>query len=173
MDFKNKRVLIVYFSKKGENWWTKSLTSLKVGNTDAFAHLIQKQIGGDLFEVERAKEYPDGYYACCDEAKLEVNNKARPEIKEHHSADGYDVIFIGYPTWWGTLPMPLFTWIGENDLKGKTIIPFNTSEGSGFGVGANDLKKALPNSHFLEGLALRGHDVLNSEGAIKTWLASL
>jgi flavodoxin len=173
MDFKNKKVLIVYFSKKGENWWTKSLTSLKVGNTDAFAHLIQKQIGGDLFEVERVAEYPDGYYACCDEAKVELKAKARPAIKEHHSAAPYDVIFIGYPTWWGTLPMPLFTWIEENDLKGKTIIPFNTSEGSGFGKGVSDLKKALPESNFLEGLALRGHGVLTSEEAIQAWLNNL
>jgi flavodoxin len=173
MDFKNKKVLIVYFSKKGENWWTSALSSLKVGNTDVFAHLIQKHAGGDLFEVVRVKEYPNGYYECCDEAKLELKAKARPAIKEHHSAEGYDIIFIGYPTWWGTLPMPLFSWIEENNLQGKTIIPFNTSEGSGFGKGVADLKKELPESTFLNGLALRGHAVADSEKEIVTWLESL
>ncbi len=173
MDFKNKKVLIVYFSKKGENWWTTSLASLTVGNTERFAKIIQGIAGGDLFEVVRKKEYPDGYYACCDEAKIEFHAKARPELLAHHSSEGYDVVFIGYPTWWGTLPMPLFSWIEENNLAGKILIPFNTSEGSGFGTGLKDLAKEAPNSTILQGLALKGHNVEKSEGEIETWLANL
>jgi flavodoxin len=144
MDFANKKILIAYFSKKGENWYTNGLAKLPIGNTEKMAKLIQKAVGGDLFEIVSKKEYPDGYYACCDVAKVEMKAKARPELATMKDAKSYDVIFVGYPTWWGTLPMPIFTFLDANDFHGKILIPFNTSEGSGFGHGVKDLEKECP-----------------------------
>jgi flavodoxin len=173
MDFANKKVLIAYFSKKGENWYTHGLATLSIGNTEKMAKLIQKVSGGDLFEVVSKTAYPDGYYACCDAAKKELKAHARPELVAQKSVADYDVIFVGYPTWWGTLPMPLFSFLEANDFHGKTVIPFNTSEGSGFGHGVKDMEKACPGALFKEGLALPGHSVDASEEAIASWLRNL
>jgi flavodoxin len=173
MEFAGKKVLIAYFSKRGENWWIKDLQSLKVGNTEKMAAMIQKITGGDLYPIVAKKDYPDGYYACCDAAKVELKEKARPELLDLKKIEGYDIVFIGYPTWWGTLPMPIFTFLEANNFAGKIVIPFNTSEGSGFGHGVKDLMKACPGATFKEGLALRGHEVDQSEEAIEKWLKTL
>src|SRR5574344_601379 len=173
MDFTGKRILIAYFTKKGENWYTSGLASLPVGNTEKMAKLIQKQIGGDLYEISAKTPYPDGYYACCDAAKKELQAKARPELAAMKDVKDYDIIFIGYPTWWGTLPMPIFTFLEANEFKKKIVIPFNTSEGSGFGHGIKDLQKALPEATFRNGLALTGHEVDEKEEEIKQWLKTL
>ncbi|MFA6619529.1 MAG: flavodoxin [Bacilli bacterium] len=173
MDFAGKKVLIAYFSKRGENWWIKDLQSLKVGNTEKMAVLIQKTTGGDLYPIVAKKDYPDGYYACCDAAKLELQSKVRPELVELKKVDAYDIIFIGYPTWCGTLPMPIFTFLEANNFQGKIVIPFNTSEGSGFGHGVKDLQNVCPGASIKNGLALRGHLVEESEKEIQTWLKTL
>jgi|LAHS01.1.fsa_nt_gb flavodoxin len=173
MDFANKKILIAYFSKKGENWYTNGLAKLPIGNTEKMAKLIQKAVGGDLFEIVSKKEYPDGYYACCDVAKVEMKAKARPELVTMKDTKPYDVIFVGYPTWWGTLPMPIFTFLDANDFQGKILIPFNTSEGSGFGHGVKDLEKECPGAILKNGLALAGHEVDSKEEAIQQWLKTL
>jgi Flavodoxins len=173
MDFAGKRILIVFFSKKGENWYTHGLADLSEGNTAKMAKIIQKNLGGDLFEIIRKEPYPNGYYACCDEAKKEMKTLSCPELLEMKSVKDYDVIFLGYPTWWGTLPRPLFTFLDANDFHGKTLIPFNTSEGSGFGHGVEDLKKTCPGVNLRKGLALPGHAVDGSEQEIATWLKNL
>jgi len=173
MDFAGKKILIAYFSKRGENWWISDLRSLKVGNTERMAAIIQRNIGGDLYSISAKKAYPDGYYACCDAAKAELKTKARPELVELKQASAYDIIFIGYPTWWGTLPMPIFTFLEANNFANKTVIPFNTSEGSGFGHGVKDIEHACPGAILKEGLALRGHQVEKSREEIESWLKAL
>jgi flavodoxin len=173
MDFAKKKILIAYFSKAGENWYTHGLASLKVGNTELFAKKIQSVVGGDLYSIVSKAGYPDGYYACCDAAKKELQEKARPELVELKKADDYDIIFVGYPTWWGTLPMPIFTFLEANHFAGKIVIPFNTSEGSGFGRGVKDLEKACPGATFKEGLALVGHEVEEKGEEIEQWLTNL
>ena len=173
MDFSGKKILIAYFSKRGENWWITDLQSLKIGNTEKMAALIQKAIGGDTYRIVAKKEYPDGYYACCDVAKIERKNHERPELVESKKVDGYDIVFVGYPTWWGSLPMPMFTFLEANDFAGKILIPFNTSEGSGFGRGISDLEKACPGALLKTGLSLRGHDVEQKEEEIISWLKAL
>lgn len=173
MDFSQRRVLIAYFSKTGENWYTNGLASLAVGNTKKMALLIQKACGGDLFEISAKSPYPDGYYACCDVAKKEYQTHARPELSELKSVEDYDVVFVGYPTWWGTLPMPIFTFLEANNFQGKTVIPFNTSEGSGFGRGVKDIMASCPGATFKEGLALRGHEVDDKHQEVTQWLKNL
>lgn len=94
----------MYYSRKGENYWNGSVKNLKKGNTEIVAEMIADMIGGDLFEVDTIKPYAADYYACIDEAKVELREKARPELKGYmDSLDGYDTIFVGYPNWWGTM----------------------------------------------------------------------
>ena len=135
------KTLIVYYSRKGENYWNGSVKNLKKGNTEIVAEMIADMIGGDLFEVDTIKPYAADYYACIDEAKVELREKARPELKGYmDSLDGYDTIFVGYPNWWGTMPMAMFTFLERYDLTGKRILPFCTNEGSGMGESERDLK---------------------------------
>lgn len=100
------RIITVYYSRKGENYWSGSIKNLKKGNTEIVAEFIQKAIGGDLFEVETIKEYAKDYRDCCAEAQKELRENARPELKRYPiGLEEYDVIFVGYPNWWGTMPM--------------------------------------------------------------------
>ena len=112
--------LIVYYSRKGQNYWNGSIKDLKKGNTEIVAEFIQKAVGGDLFEVETVKPYAEDYYACIDEAQKELRANARPEIKSYpENLQSYDVIFVGFPNWWGTMPMAMFTLLEKYDLMGK------------------------------------------------------
>ena len=134
--------LIVYYSRKGENYWNGSIKNLSKGNTEIVAEMIADITGGDLFEVDTVKTYPADYYECIDEAKEELRRKDRPEVKEYKDdLEEYDTIYVGYPNWWGTMPMVMFTFLEHYDLTGKKIIPFCTNEGSGMGGSERDLKK--------------------------------
>lgn len=95
--------LIIYYSRKGENYVNGSIKSLDKGNTEICAEFIKTSVGGDLFEIETVKEYADDYYECIEEAKAELNSGARPELKNYiESLDGYDNVFVCGPCWWGT-----------------------------------------------------------------------
>ena len=105
--------------------------------------MIADITSGDLFQVETVKAYPDDYYECIVEAKKELREGARPELKNYmDSLEAYDAIFVGYPNWWGTMPMAMFTFLEHFDLAGKRILPFCTNEGSGMGGSERDLKKS-------------------------------
>ena len=92
------KILIAYYSRRGQNYWNGSIKNLAKGNTEVVAEMIQKAVGGDLFEIETVKEYPVDYTECTEVAKEELRAKARPELKKMpESIDAYDVIFLGYP----------------------------------------------------------------------------
>lgn len=108
--------LIAYYSRKGENYWAGDVRVLEKGNTERVAEFVQQAVGGDLFEIETVKEYAADYYRCIDEAKAELKADARPELARYLedaglSTDDYDTIFLGYPNWWGTYPMCVFTFL--------------------------------------------------------------
>lgn len=137
------RILIVYYSRRGENYWNGSIRNLSRGNTEIVAEMIAKVTGGELFEVETEEPYSQDYYICTEEAKAELRQKARPKLKRYlESLDGFDTIFVGFPNWWGTMPMAMFSFLEHYDLSGKRIIPFCTNEGSGMGSSERDLKKS-------------------------------
>ena len=162
--------LIVYYSRKGQNYWNGSITDVKKGNTEIVAEFIKKAVGGDLFEVETVKTYSADYYECIDEAKKELNSNARPEIKScPDSLAGYDMIFVGYPNWWGTMPMAMFTFLEKYDLKGKKIVPFCTNEGSGMGSSEHDLKKICLGAEVVKGLSVYGAEAAQSELKVADW----
>lgn len=164
------KILTVYYSRKGENYVNGSIKSITKGNTERVAEFVQKAVGGDLFEVQTVHEYDKDYYKCIDEAKKELREKARPEIKSYpEKFESYDIIFVGYPNWWGTMPMCMFTLLEHFDLSGKTIIPFCTNEGSGMGVSERDLKNLCHNATVKSGLSVHGAESEQSEAKVSSW----
>lgn len=127
-------ILIVYYSRKGQNYWNGSVKNIAKGNTERVVEFIQDIVGGELFEIDTVKPYDEDYYVCIEEAKKELHEGARPELKKYlDNLDNYDIIFAGFPNWWGTMPMAMFTFLEHYNLGGKRIIPFCTNEGSGMG----------------------------------------
>ena len=126
-----KKPLVVYYSESG--------------NTKKVADMIHNKVGGDIIRIEAATPYPDNYDALTRQAKKEQTQNARPAIKTKiPNIDEYDVIFLGYPNWWSSMPMPVFTFIEQNKLDGRTIAPFTTHGGGGLGHSIEDLKKECP-----------------------------
>ena len=167
------KTLIVYYSRKGENYVNGSIRNLSKGNTEVIAEMIADLTGGDLFEVETVKTYPADYYACIDEAKAELRQGARPELKAYpDSLDGYDTIFVGYPNWWGTMPMAMFTFLEHYDWSDKTICPFCTNEGSGMGSSERDLKKVCAGATVEKSLSIHGAEAVQSRDRVETWVKS-
>ena len=168
----NKKPLIAYYSRKGNNYLNGSIVYLEVGNTEVVAKIIQEQTGGDLFEIDTIKTYPEDYTETTNVAMEEKRKNARPElIRVVDQMDLYDVIYLGYPNWWGTFPMAVFTFLESYDFSGKTIIPFCTHEGSGLGNSERDIRKLCPNANVLPGIAIRGGSVKSAGNSIKTWLS--
>ena len=162
--------LIVYYSRKGENYWNGTIRDLPKGNTEIAAEYIQRAVGGDLFEVETEKEYPKDYYACTDEAQRELRERARPALKKFpESIDQYDAVFVCYPNWWGTMPMPMFTFLEHFGWSGKKVIPLCTNEGSGMGSSERDLAKICAGAKIEQGLSVRGTETAQSEKKIADW----
>ena len=166
--------LILYYSRTGENYWNGSIKNIAKGNTEIVAEFIQKAVGGDLFQVETVKPYAADYYACIDEAKKELNEKARPAIKKSlESIDEYDNVFVCGPCWWGTFPMAMFTQLEKLNWSGKKVMAVMTHEGSGLASSERDLKKACAGATFGKGLAVHGADASKSEKAVADWAKSV
>ena len=163
--------LVIYFSRSGENYFGGQLKNIEKGNTEVIAEYIQEITGADLFKVEPAVEYPADYMQCIDVAKKEQQDGARPEIKETlDDISSYDTIYIGFPNWWGTLPMPMFTQLEQLDFSGKTVKPFVTHEGSGFGSSARDIKKLCEGAEIKKGLSIPGANVGSAKDMVSAWI---
>ena len=163
-------ILIAYYSRKGENYWDGQIINLAKGNTEAAAEMIQKAVGGELFEIDTVKTYSPDYTTCTQQAQEEFRAQARPELKRYpESLDKFDTVFVGYPSWWGTCPMAVFTFLKHFDLSGKTVIPFCTNEGSGMGNSERDLAKVCKGAALKKGLSVRGCKVMQSETVIADW----
>lgn len=156
----NRTILIAYFSRSGNNYVNGNIVNLPVGNTEVVAKKIQELAGGELFKINQVNEYSNDYHACTEEAKHELRTNARPELAEKlDSIDGFETIILGYPNWWGTMPMPVWTFLESYDFSGKTILPVCTHEGSGMGSSERDIKKLCPDAKLVKGLAIRGSSV--------------
>ncbi|MDR0711175.1 MAG: NAD(P)H-dependent oxidoreductase [Prevotellaceae bacterium] len=151
------KILIAYFS------WG--------GNTREVAKQIRQQTGGDLFEITTVKPYPADYDECVKVAKKEQQDSARPPLAaEVKDMAAYDVVFVGYPNWWGTMPQVLFTFLEKYKLSGKTVVPFCTHGGGRWGRSLNDMKKRCPDATILEGLAIGGNMSRRSKDDVVKWL---
>ncbi len=164
------KILIAYYSRKGQNYVNDSIKNLAKGNTEIVAEFIQKAVGGDLFEIDTVKNYPVDYTECTNVAKDEIRQKARPELKNYlDSISEYDTIFLGYPIWWSVPPMAVSTFLEHYDFTGKKIIPFATHEGSGLGGSVNYIKKIIPTADVKTGLAIHGAEAAQSESQVSNW----
>ncbi len=170
----SSKILIAYFSRADENY---AVGYIEKGNTAIIAEMIADETGGELFHIERATSYPEDYDECTDEAKQEQNENARPAFAEDKDISEYDVIFLGFPIWWGDMPMPIYTFLEGHDFSGKTIIPFCTHAGSGLSGTGKSIENICTDSEILGGLSIKGEDAQNSQDkakeTIKEWLDSL
>lgn len=154
----DSKILIAYFTR--------------TGNTKAVAEHIRELTGGDTFEIKTTKAYPTNYRQCTNVARREQDGDERPALASRVDDAGcYDIIFIGYPIWWGQAPMAVRTFLESYDLSGKTIIPFCTHGGSGLGTSSAVLAALAPGSRFLDGLALRRGS--GGQEEISRWLSGL
>lgn len=174
MNLNEKKCLIAYYSRAGNNYFSGKIVNLPVGNTKVVADMIREITGGDVFSIDTVQSYPKDYSATTNVAKRELNENARPQLTSHvEDIESYDVIFLGYPNWWGTMPMPVFTFLDEYDFSGKTIVPFCTHEGSGLGRSENDISKLCPEATLLKGLAIHGSRVNAAKKDVADWLNKL
>ncbi len=163
--------IILYFSRRGNNYVNGDIKNLPVGNTEIAAEMVQKLTGADMFKIEPVTAYSEDYSECIEEAKNDLERKVRPELKAYpDNLEVYDIIYLGYPNYWGTMPVAVFSLLDKYDLSGKTIKPFCTHEGSGMGRSESDIKKLCNGAVVKKGLAIRGANVKNAEKAIKEWI---
>ena len=168
-------VLVVWFSHAGENY---NVGVIEEGNTAKMGRIIAEQMGADTFELVPVVEYPTDYDSCLDVATEEQRTDARPEyVDEIENWEQYDTVFIGYPIWWGEIPNIVYTFMEAYDFTGKTVIPFNTHEGSGQSHSQRDIEELLTNATVLKGLAIRGskaqNDAEGTGGDVANWLKSI
>ena len=165
--------LIAYFSRRHENYVNGVIRDLKIGNTEIAASIIQQLTGADRFQIEPLQEYSKDYNECIAQAQSDQRRNARPQLKQYpESLQEYDVIYLGYPNYWSTMPMAVFTFLEHFDFTGKTIRPFCTHEGSGLGTSEEDIRRICPGAKVEKGLAIRGSSVSNSEILIRKWLTN-
>lgn len=174
------KTLVVYFSASN----TKDVDAVtgatpvqgRVGTVEHIAEIIHNQVGGDIAKIVPGKDYSLDYNTCADEAKAETDSDARPQFEPLSvKIEDYDTIYVGYPMWWYTLPMIMYTFFDTYDFSGKTIIPFNTHAGSGDGGTYQTIKEFEPGATVKDGLAISGSSAFDSstEDAVKSWLAGL
>ena len=173
-DINTKKILVAFFSRTGENY---AVGHIEQGNTHIVAEMIASATGGTLSRIEPATPYPDDYRACTEVAQREKRSKARPALVGDIAAEEFDVIFLGYPNWWGDLPMCIYTFLEQHDWQGKVVIPFCTHEGSGLSDTENRLRTACRGASVLNGLAVRGFVAQNerekARKLVLEWLKQL
>ena len=146
-----------------------------MGNLEYMANVIQQTIGGDLFRIETVEEYPLDHEPLVDQAAEEQDEEARPELSTQiENPDQYDTILLGYPNWWGDMPMALYTFLEEYDFSGKTIIPFTAHGGSGFSDTVDTIAELQPDAEVSEeGLSISRNDVADAQEEISSWAQGL
>lgn len=176
------KTLVVYYSLVLPDGADASASASRVivddtpyGTTEYMAKVIQEETGADLFQIQTVQEYPTEYREVTAQASEEKESGFRPELASHiDNMDEYDTIFIGYPNWWGDMPMALYSFFDEYDLAGKTIIPFNTHGGSGFSQTVQSITELEPDAAVsTDGLSLSRSAVSSSRETIVTWLNNL
>ncbi len=176
------KTLVVYYSLVLPDGTDASASASRVivdgkpyGTTEYMAKVIQEETGADLFEIQTVQEYPTEYHDVTNQASEEKESGFRPELATHiDNIDQYDTIFVGYPNWWGDMPMALYSFFEEYDLSGKTVIPFNSHGGSGFSQTVQSIEKLEPNAEVsTDGLSISRGTVSTSRNTIAEWIANL
>lgn len=177
-----KKPLIVYFSMpetdnpkdmtEEEENSTVVIDGKVLGNTQFIALLIQKYTGGDIFRIEPKTPYPTDHKTLVALAKEEQNRSARPALLHNvANLEDYDTVFLGYPNWWGDMPMIVYTFLQTHDLSGKTVIPFNTHGGSGFSRTISTIQELVPKANVItRGFTVSRNRVDRAEPDLKAWV---
>ena len=170
----DSKILVAVFSRADENYSVGTITK---GNTMVLAEMIAEKTGGELFEIKPAKPYPKDYKTTTEIAKRGQNENARPALLNDKDISDYDTIFLGYPNWWGDMPMIIYTFLESHDFSGKTVIPFCTHGGSGLSGTEGTLRRRLSKSRLMKGLAMSGTTAQNNRDEtrerVNEWLDGL
>lgn len=168
------KILIAFFSRADENY---GVGTIEKGNTHILAEMIQEQVGGDLFHIQRSTPYPAVYSECTAEAQREKNANERPTLLQTTDISDYDIVFLGYPTWWSDMPMPVYTFLENQNWDGKMVIPFNTHEGSGLSGTISTITTKCSGATIMDALSMRGSTAQNNRTQarqeVTAWLARL
>ena len=160
----DSKMLVAYFSLAGEQY---GVGVIEEGNTSVIAHMIAEQTGADLFEIKAVNPYPTSHSKLLEVSRKEMADKARPEISETvNNMDDYDTIFIGYPNWWGDMPMIVYHFLESYDLSGKTIVPFCTHGGSGLSNTESTIAN-ITRGTMKKGFAIAGTTAQNDRNTAK------
>lgn len=156
-----KKNLVVYFSRADENY---NVGTVEVGNTELLAHKIAETVGADEFKIMPVKSYPTNYMETVDIATSEKESNARPEYVGDIEINDYDTIYLGYPIWWGDLPMIVYSFLEKHNFTNKKVAPFCTHEGSGQAGTFDKLAKVLDGAEVLDGLEMTGSRARTDQG---------
>ena len=167
---KDKKSLIIYFSRADENYFGGEMRYVDKGNTEVIAEYIKDIVGADMFKVEPLNPYPADYMECIEEAKVRTKELNAPIKENIPDISEYEVIYVGSPIYWGGMPEELFTALKGLDYSGKVVRPFTTHEGSGLSGVPRQLKKICIGAEVLDGLAIVGSQVNNSKQKIEEWI---
>ena len=162
--------LVIYYSRKGQNYVAGKLANLEVGNTELIAQYIRDAVGADLFEIETVDDYPADYMECTEVAKQEQRDNARPKLREYlRDVKDYDNIVIAGPCWWGTYPCALFGQLEKLNFRGKHVFPVMTHEGSGEANSRSDLKKFCTGAKVEKAFAIQGSAAAGAQEKVAAW----
>lgn len=180
------RVLIAYFSRWGNTEYPADVdatTSASIiidkeqqyGTTEYVARMIQEQTGGEIHLIETAEPYSTDFQEVVDDNHAEMDQDALPELKDSAlDMSAYDIVYVGYPIWATNAPQPVFSFLAEYDLSGKTVIPFCTHDGYGAGSSFGNIAAEIPDAAaVLEGLSIEASDVPASEDTVARWLEEI
>ena len=173
-----KKILIAYFSKPGENLIDDQIVDIgPEGNTARVAKKLQDKLSfldieADLFEIKPLLPYPNSYNECNERARQEKESLAKPLLEDGPTKfDFYDIVFLGYPNWWATIPGPILSFLDNHDFAGKTIVPFVTHGGHIFAYSLEDIAHAAPKAKMLKGFAVAASYLGQSDNIIADWLS--
>ncbi len=168
-------ILVAYFSLAGEQY---NVGVIEEGNTAIVAKMIAEKTGADLFEIEPVNEYPSSHSELLTVAQNEQRENARPEIAGTvENMDDYDIVYIGYPNWWGDMPMIVYNFLESYDFDGKTVIPFCTHGGSGLSRTESTIAGICDGATMLDGFAISGETAQNNrektDSEVTDWLEKI
>lgn len=163
--------LVVFYSRADENYFSGGCRYVTVGNTEKAAKMISEATGAELFKIEQKIPYAADYNTCIQQAKEDLQAKARPElVSAPDGLDGYDEIYLGFPNYWGDMPMAVYTFLEKFDWRGKTIHPFCTHEGSGLSGTEGKIQGVCKDAVVTKGLAVQGSLSDNAGTAVEKWI---
>ncbi len=163
--------LIAFYSRADENYFGGSYRVIPVGNTEKVAYILAKLTGASLLKLEQKKPYSANYQECIAEAKRDLQANVRPELVAlPENLDKYDEIYLGYPNYWGTMPMAVYTFLEHYDFTGKVIHPFCTHEGSGLSNTVKDIERTAKGAIVKPGLTIHGSSADKAEAKLKGWV---